>query len=182
MLEFVVPDPATRREYLATAFTGVEPSSTHERLAELAARGMIRVFGDNELRLLGAGASSERNDPVVVTSERDLAKTPSREHSSCYVSKAHSDYLQQTIRNTPAELVELEPETAAALEGGIQSRCRGDARLVEPCMTSGVAAAATCRARNRGPQPEHACHYRQLGPAQPLSASSSALRPVSVDW
>ena len=46
---------------------------------------------------------------MVVTSDADLDTAPRREHASCYVLKPHGDYLQQTIRNTAAELSTLEP-------------------------------------------------------------------------
>jgi len=55
------------------------------------------------------------SNPVVVTCAADLASAPRREHSDCYVVKPHGDYLQETIRNTPAELAELQPEMAAEL-------------------------------------------------------------------
>ena len=44
VLELIAPDPATRREYLAKHFDGIKPAVTHERLAELAARALVRVF------------------------------------------------------------------------------------------------------------------------------------------
>jgi len=53
---------------------------------------------------------------VVVTSDADLASAPSREHADCYVLKPHGDYLHETIRNTPAELAELEPGMTTELQ------------------------------------------------------------------
>jgi SIR2-like domain len=47
---------------------------------------------------------------VLITSAADLASAPRREHASCYVLKPHGDYLQETIRNTPSELEQLEQE------------------------------------------------------------------------
>src|SRR5581483_5361627 len=44
LLELITPDQATRRDYLAKHFEGVPPGPTHEHLAELAARGVVRVF------------------------------------------------------------------------------------------------------------------------------------------
>jgi hypothetical protein len=44
LLEVIAPDAATRRDYLAKYFEGVEPGPTHERLADLAARGLVKVF------------------------------------------------------------------------------------------------------------------------------------------
>ena len=44
-----------------------------------------------------------------MASDSDLAAGIPREHAGCVVIKPHGDYLQQTIRNTSAELAELEP-------------------------------------------------------------------------
>jgi SIR2-like domain len=117
VLELLTPDQATRREYLAKNFDGVEPAETHQRLADLAARRLIRVFiTTNFDRLLEHSLQSEGIEPVVITSDADLQRAPSREHTPCYVLKPHGDYLQQTIRNTPAELAQLEPAMTAELQ------------------------------------------------------------------
>lgn len=117
VLELLTPDQATRRAYLARNFEGVEPASTHERLADLAARGFIKLFiTTNFDRLLEHALQSRGIEPVVVTCDADLRTAQSREHVDCYVLKPHGDYLQQTIRNTPAELAELEPGLTAELQ------------------------------------------------------------------
>jgi hypothetical protein len=54
--------------------------------------------------------------PVLVTSEDDLRRSSQREHAETYVVKAHGDYLQQTIRNTAAELARLEPAMKAEVQ------------------------------------------------------------------
>jgi hypothetical protein len=117
VLELLTPDAATRREYLAKHFAGVEPAATHKRLAELAVRGLVRVFiTTNFDRLLERALQARGIDPIVVTSDADLSAAPRREHADCFVLKGHGDYLQQTIRNTPAELAELEPGIARELQ------------------------------------------------------------------
>ena len=116
ILELIAPDPATRRDYLAKHFEGVEPGPTHERLADLAAAGYISVFVTTNFdRLLERALESRGITPVVVTSDADLHTARRREHADCWVLKAHGDYLQQTIRNTPAELAELELEVTREL-------------------------------------------------------------------
>jgi hypothetical protein len=108
ILELMAPDAATRRDYLAKHFEGIEPGPAHERLADLAARGIVRVFVTTNFdRLLERALQSRGIEPVVVTSDADLEVAPGREHTRCYVLKPHGDYLQQTIRNTPAELANL---------------------------------------------------------------------------
>jgi hypothetical protein len=116
ILQLISPDPATRRDYLAKHFGGIEPGPTHERLAELAARGLIKVFVTTNFdRLLEHALQARGIEPVVITSGEDLRRAPRREHASCYVLKPHGDYLQQTIRNTPDELATLELEVDAEL-------------------------------------------------------------------
>jgi hypothetical protein len=117
ILELIAPDAATRRDYLAKHFEGIEPGETHERLADLAARGIVRVFVTTNFdRLLERALQARGVEPIVVTSDTDLDVAPGREHSRCYVLKPHGDYLQQTIRNTPAELAALSPAITAELE------------------------------------------------------------------
>jgi len=116
VLELLTPDAATRRDYLAKHFDGVEPAAPHERLAELAVRGLVTVFiTTNFDRLLERALQARGIVPIVVTSDADLNAAPSREHADCFVLKPHGDYLQQTIRNTPAELAQLESGIAAEL-------------------------------------------------------------------
>lgn len=116
VLELIAPDPATRRDYLAQHFEGAVPGTTHELLADMAAEGLIRVFVTTNFdRLLEQALQARGIQPVVVTADADLASAPRREHESCWVLKVHDDYLQQTIRNTPAELAQLEPEVTREL-------------------------------------------------------------------
>ena len=95
----------------------MEPGPTHELLAQLAERGLVRVFVTTNFdRLLERALQARGIEPVVVTSDAHLASAPSREHADCYVLKTHGDYLQETIRNTPAEVAELEPGMTAELQ------------------------------------------------------------------
>jgi SIR2-like domain len=111
VLVLITPDLGTRRDYLAKHFEGVEPGPTHERLAELAARRLVKVFVTTNFdRLLEHALQARGIEPVVITSPEDLQRAPAREHASCYVLKPHGDYLQQTIRNTPTELAELDSD------------------------------------------------------------------------
>lgn len=117
ILELVAPDPATRRDYLAKHFEGVTPGPTHEHLALLAERGLIRVFiTTNFDRLLEHALGARGIEPVIVTCAADLAIAPAREHSTVYILKPHGDYLQETIRNTPSELATLETEIERELQ------------------------------------------------------------------
>jgi hypothetical protein len=93
--ELITPDQATRRDYLAKHFEGIEPGPTHERLADFAARGLIKVLVTTNFdRLLERALQARGIEPIVVTSDADLAVAPGREHARCYVLKPHGDYLQ----------------------------------------------------------------------------------------
>lgn len=110
LLELIAPDQAVRREYLAGFFEGAEPGPTHEALAGMAERGLVRVFVTTNFdRLLEHALQARGIEPVVIASDADLAAAMPREHASCVVLKPHGDYLRETIRNTPEELAELEP-------------------------------------------------------------------------
>jgi hypothetical protein len=116
LLELITPDPASRRDYLAKHFEGREPGDAHRRLADLAEKGAITVFVTTNFdRLLEHALQARGIEPVLITSAADLASAPRREHAECYVLKPHGDYLQETIRNTPSELEQLEPEIATEL-------------------------------------------------------------------
>jgi hypothetical protein len=116
LLELIAPDPANRRDYLAKHFEGREPGKAHQLLAALAEQGAIKVFVTTNFdRLLEHALQARGIEPVLITGAADLATAPRREHATCYVLKPHGDYLQETIRNTPAELKQLEQEIAAEL-------------------------------------------------------------------
>jgi hypothetical protein len=116
LLDLIAPDAATRRELLADYFKGVKPGPAHERLADLAASGALRVFVTTNFdRLLERALEARGIEPVVVSDDAGLARAPRREHAQVFILKAHGDYLQETIRNTPSELAELEPGLTAEL-------------------------------------------------------------------
>jgi hypothetical protein len=116
LLNEIAPDPAVRRELIAGYFEGAEPGQAHERLADLAADGFVRVFiTTNFDPLLERTLATRGIEPVIVSDDATLAALPRREHAPVFVVKAHGDYMQETIRNTPAELEELPPELTAEL-------------------------------------------------------------------
>jgi hypothetical protein len=117
VLELIAPDAATRRDYLAKHFEGVQPAETHERLAALAEQGLVKVFVTTNFdRLLEHALQARGIEPTVVTAAEDIASAVPREHAACFVLKPHGDYLQQTIRNTATELADLGAEMSAELK------------------------------------------------------------------
>jgi SIR2-like domain len=117
VLERLAQDAPARRDYLAKFFEGRTPGPTHERLASLAADGLVRVFVTTNFdRLLEHALQAQGVEPVILTSDDDVANAVPREHAGCVVLKPHGDYLQQTIRNTAGEL--------SALPAGIDGELR----------------------------------------------------------
>src|SRR3981189_3130544 len=93
VLEDIAPDAATRRAYLTKHFEQVEPGPTHELLAQLAERGLVRVFVTTNFdRLLERALQARGIEPLVITSDADVASAPNREHADCVVLKPHGDY------------------------------------------------------------------------------------------
>ena len=116
ILELIAPDPASRRDFLAKHFEGVQPAEAHERLALLAEQGLAKVFVTTNFdRLLEHALQARGIEPTVITDAQDIASVVPREHAPCYVVKPHGDYLQQTIRNTPRELADLGEAMSAEL-------------------------------------------------------------------
>lgn len=164
ILELIAPDAATRRDYLSGMFEGKAPGPTHEHLAELAARGLIRVFVTTNFdRLLEDALRGRGIEPIVITSGQDLARAPAREHAHCYVLKPHGDYLQQTIRNTAAELAELDDEIAVELQEVFDRY----GIIVLGYSGSDPAIARALRARNA----RYGLYWVQRGPSAPDAAS-----------
>lgn len=117
VLEELLPQPDDRRAYLARLLEGREPGPTHQRLANLAADGWVRVFVTTNFdRLLERALRDVGIEPVVVSDDDDLARAPAREHVDAFVLKVHGDMLQRTIRNTDAELAALDPGVQEQLQ------------------------------------------------------------------
>jgi hypothetical protein len=110
LLSEIAPDPAIRRELLAGYFKGAQPGPAHEHLADVAAAGVARVFiTTNFDRLLETALIARGIEPVIVSDDATLKNNPRREHADVFIVKAHGDYTQETIRNTPSELEALSP-------------------------------------------------------------------------
>lgn len=117
LLDLITPDAAIRRAYLAGYFEQLAPAKTHQRIADLVARGLVKVIVTTNFdRLLEQALTARGVEPVVVSDDATLAAAPRREHVACFMLKAHGDYLQETIRNTPDELASLDPGVTAELQ------------------------------------------------------------------
>jgi hypothetical protein len=116
ILELLVPDPATRRDYLAKHFEGKEPGVSHHRLAVLAEQKLIRVFVTTNFdRLLEHALQARGIEPVVITSAADLASAPRRSTQIATWSSRTTTISRRRSATRQRSWPELEPEMAAEL-------------------------------------------------------------------
>lgn len=93
------------------------PTAAHTNVANLVARGYIRVIlTTNFDRLLETALEAAGVQPVVISNADDTKGAPPLTHSSCTVIKLHGDYLDTRIRNTQDELNSYEEELDALLD------------------------------------------------------------------
>lgn len=117
LLERVLPTEQGRRDYLVSFFKDRSPGPTHLALAELAREELIRVFiTTNFDPLLERALEAAGVQVVMVSDAESLERAPARETVSCFVIKAHGDAGQINVRNTPAEIAELEERMQEELE------------------------------------------------------------------
>lgn len=92
------------------------PGPAHHALAELVARGYVKVIVTTnfdrliETALRGAGIEEQ-----MLSGPGDLAGMIPLQHTACTVIKLHGDYQQANLINTDAELAEYDPAWLALL-------------------------------------------------------------------
>jgi len=85
------------------------PTAAHRAIADLVAGGYVRVIiTTNFDRLLEQAIQSVGIEPTVVSNSAQAQSIGSLGQIRCLVVKAHGDYLEATIKNTPAELAQYE--------------------------------------------------------------------------
>ena len=126
LIEALAPRPAERTGLLTGFFEPTlaerelglkQPTRAHRAIGELVQLGIIRVIVTTNFDRLMEGALVEIGiAPTVVRSDDDIAGIPPLTQVKCLVVKAHGDYLDTRIRNTPDEVANLDPGIAALLE------------------------------------------------------------------
>ena len=82
-----------------------QPTSAHRSIAEMVARGFIRVIvTTNFERLMETALNDVGVQPLVVSTPDHVEGMPPLVHIDCLVLKRHGDYRDTRILNTPAEL------------------------------------------------------------------------------
>lgn len=106
--------PAERSQLLRAYFEPTEeekerglkvPAIAHKAIAELVAKGYLRVIlTTNFDRLLEDALLAEGVTPTVISSPDAVEGAIPLVHSNCTIVKLHGDYLDTRIKNTPLEL------------------------------------------------------------------------------
>ncbi|MFD1722514.1 SIR2 family protein [Amnibacterium endophyticum] len=114
LLEALAPTSAARRALLAGFFEASDeereenikvPSRAHEAIADLVARGYVRVIlTTNFDRLTERALESRGVSPQVISDPAQIAGMEPLVHSRCTVIKLHGDYASLEQRNTVDEL------------------------------------------------------------------------------
>jgi hypothetical protein len=108
--EFFEPTDSEREQGLKI------PTAAHRAIAELVAKGYIRVIlTTNFDRLLEQALAELGVVASVIYSADDISGAMPIEHTKCTVIKVNGDYVDTRIRNTDDELAAYGPELNAVL-------------------------------------------------------------------
>ena len=88
-----------------------QPTAAHQAIADLAAKGFVRVIlTTNFDHLMETALRDKGIVPTILSSPDHVQGALPLIHTKCCVFKLHGDYLDTRIKNTPAELDEYPPE------------------------------------------------------------------------
>ncbi len=114
LLDALAKTPAERQQLLRGYLEATEaeradglkaPTPAHRAIADLAAKGYIRVIiTTNFDRLMETALADAGVVPTVLSSPDQVQGALPLIHTRCCVFKVHGDYLDTRIRNTPDEL------------------------------------------------------------------------------
>ena len=126
VLDELVPGPADRASLLRGYFEPTEderregkkvPSKAHYAIADLVAAGYVEaIITTNFDRLIETAIAAKASAPVVIATPDGAAGAPPVGRERCTVLKVHGDYLDERIKNTPAELSTFDPRIDALLD------------------------------------------------------------------
>ena len=94
-----------------------QPTAAHKAIAQLVARGLIRVIiTTNFDRLIETALREAGVEPTVLSTPDLVEGALPLIHTPCCVFKVHGDYLDPRILNTPAELSTYKPAQVELLD------------------------------------------------------------------
>jgi NAD-dependent SIR2 family protein deacetylase len=109
ILEYLCPSLEDRRKFLEKYFLDVEPTVSHDLIADMVDKKLIKcIITTNFDRLMEKSLDKKGISYDVVSSEKDQEQLKPREHSNCRILKLHGDYHKFNIKNTKDELNKLE--------------------------------------------------------------------------
>lgn len=114
LLEAIAKSPAERSQLLRNYFEPIDeereqglkvPTEAHKAIANIVANGFIRVIVTTNFdRLIEKALEDVGITPIVVSTPDAAEGAMPLTHTKCTVIKAHGDYLDTRIKNTPQEL------------------------------------------------------------------------------
>jgi len=151
------------------------PTLAHRAIAQLVARGYIRVIVTTNFdRLIEQALEAEGVSPTVISTP-DMAKGAiPLTHSRCSVVKVHGDYRDTRLRNTAEELATYDPEMDKLLD-----RIMDEYGLVV-CGWSASWDAALRAALLRSPNRRYSLTWAAKGVLSPEAQSLVKFRQASV--
>jgi len=152
-----------------------QPSLAHKAIAQLIAKGYIRVvLTTNFDRLLEQALIEIGIHPVVISTEDSVQGALPLAHSPCSIIKINGDYLDTRLRNTRGEL-----ETYGEILNKLLDRVFDEYGLI----VAGWSAEwdiALCAALQRCPNRRFATYWTQRGPLKPKAIDLVTLRGATV--
>lgn len=114
LLKLIAKTPSERSKLLKAYFEPTEeerqqniktPTAAHKAIADLVAKGYIRVIlTTNFDRLMEKALEDVGVIPTVISTKDAIDGATPITHTTCTVIKLHGDYLDSRIKNTPEEL------------------------------------------------------------------------------
>ena len=167
LLDNLARTPADRSNLLSSYFEptaadlekGLKaPTLAHKSIAQLVARGYVRVIVTTNFdRLLGRAIENEGVSPTVISTADAAKGALPLAHARCTLIKLHGDYRDTRIKNTAAELDSYEPEMDLLLD-----RVLDEYGLIV-CGWSAVWDKALCRAILRSPNRRFTTFWTRRG-------------------
>lgn len=184
VLDQIAKTPAERSQLLRGYFEPTEeelaegrkrPSPGHKSIAQLIARGYIRVvITTNFDRLLEQALGEIGIQPVVISTADSVRGALPLAHSPCTIIKINGDYLDTRLKNTRGELERYDDQTDKLLD-----RVFDEYGLI----IAGWSAEwdiALCAALQRCPNRRFATYWALRGPAKAAATDLIALRSATV--
>lgn len=86
-----------------------QPTSAHRNIAELVAKGYVRIIlTTNFDRLMEQALKDSGVQPTVIASPAQVQGAVPLAHQTCVIIKLHGDYLDTELKNTPDEVAEYD--------------------------------------------------------------------------